>query len=412
MEGDWCQRCTTEYNAWPQVDNKCPSGLLLGCIDADSGRPLLLFGREKSGFWCHPHGNADSGDRDNVMAACREAAEETCFGLGPPRHLKTTYFDTGKASLVINSGAWLIEMGTLSGAAQMAIVARYKANLNGALWRKPRPSEVEMTELRWCDAREFLEAVKAHSSNDQGIQSPSLDSQFRRWLTRYYKILADNADFLAFCSGEGAALSEADAELLDKLLTKAKNQGSRAAVWDEILDKLSESPSLARRRRTRSYAFLHHAAYWGQVKAVQRLVSDFHVDVQLRSKDGETAAKVAAGRGHGEVEAYLSSKGHPQAQLVGTLLTVAKLHGRDACAWNEIFTHLSSSSSLVNQRNGRSYSFLHHAAYWGQLQVAQRLVNDYHADLSLKSNEGKTAADIAAENSHDKLAKFLREKAG
>lgn len=197
QKGNWCSRCVAEYKAWPPSKHTGPSGLLVGCTDADSGKALLLFGLERSGKWSHFNGNDDEGDRDNVMVACRETAEESCYALGAPRYLKTNFFDAGKVTAMFG-GAWLADMGVLSSEEQEKILQAHHANRNGTLWRNPKRCELEMTRLQWCEAHEFLTAVENCRGKDV-VSVSSLGAPFRSWTTRYYVHMSKKSVFREFC---------------------------------------------------------------------------------------------------------------------------------------------------------------------------------------------------------------------
>jgi len=284
----------------------------------------------------------------------------------------------------------------------------------------PHHCETEMAELRWCDAQEFLAALDGYGGGE-AITLPSLGAPFRRWTTKYYLGLTRSIPFRAFClqkeltglaAGDvatGGAAGDADGKLLQELLGTAKASGSQPAAWQQIFARLSRSPGIASQRAGRSFSLLHHAAFWGQSDAAARLVSDFQADVLLRSRDGETAADVAARRGHADSAEFLRSAVQA-AQQADLLLSLAKRQGAQADAWEQIFAHLSESPFLVDQRSGRSYGLLHHAAHWGQLPAARRLLNDYHANARLRTRDGLTAAEIAVNQSHPALAQYLLEQ--
>eukprot|EP00746_Dinoflagellata_sp_MGD_P002006 gnl/MRDRNA2_/MRDRNA2_103853_c0_seq1.p1 gnl/MRDRNA2_/MRDRNA2_103853_c0~~gnl/MRDRNA2_/MRDRNA2_103853_c0_seq1.p1 ORF type:complete len:481 (-),score=78.65 gnl/MRDRNA2_/MRDRNA2_103853_c0_seq1:121-1563(-) len=215
QQGSWCSRCVAEYRAWHVAKHTCPSGLLIGCTDAISGKTLLLFGLERSGKWCHFNGNNDPGDCDNVMVACRETAEETCYALGAPRYLKEIFFDAGKVTPVFG-GAWLADMGVLNTAEQDEVLRAHRSNKNGALWRQPKRCELEMTRLQWCEAREFLNAVDhlpPMCCKKGSLTIPSLGSRFRRWTIKYYVGMSKTRSFREFCLKADATTEQPESEM-------------------------------------------------------------------------------------------------------------------------------------------------------------------------------------------------------
>jgi 8-oxo-dGTP pyrophosphatase MutT (NUDIX family) len=293
---------------------------LPGCQDAESGKTRLLFGYE--GRWCHFQGKADPGDRDNVMVACREAAEETCFAIGAPRSLKVNYFDAGNAKSMFG-GAWLIDMGILDEAEQQAIVDRHHANLHGALWRKPTRCESEMSKLQWVEAEEVLAAIEAYRPGEKSISVPSLGGRFRSWTVEFYVPMAKRQWFKEYCLRKGEpqprhdgkpTASEAtmvkvsredEVKVLEKMLQAAKYKGGNDETWEAIFSHLQKAPSLVNSRNGRSYGLLHHAAYWGQQDATLRLLAELHADSTMISKDGQTPAQVARSYGENDLAALI-----------------------------------------------------------------------------------------------------------
>merc|ERR1719336_3332463 len=77
---------------WPAA------GIVFMCRSPDSGKVYILFGQEKWHHpkWCLPYGNSDPQDGgDRKWTACREAAEETCYALGPPRRIYDEFLVRG-----------------------------------------------------------------------------------------------------------------------------------------------------------------------------------------------------------------------------------------------------------------------------------------------------------------------------
>eukprot|EP00927_Polykrikos_kofoidii_P066090 TRINITY_DN61749_c0_g1_i1.p1 TRINITY_DN61749_c0_g1~~TRINITY_DN61749_c0_g1_i1.p1 ORF type:complete len:382 (-),score=47.40 TRINITY_DN61749_c0_g1_i1:78-1223(-) len=198
--GRWCLRCFAEYGEWPP-GSVLPAGVVPSCIASEIGKPMLLFGRDESGQWCHPQGNDDTTDRNSVMVACRQGGEKTCYALGAPREIKTTYFDTGQFYQPGKWVAYVLKMGTLDVATREAIVQRHRWNLLGAFGRPPRACEAGFSELRWCDAFDVYKAIDEHCGAN-GIRVPSFGDgfRFRRWCTEYYRMMAGDRQFHAFCN--------------------------------------------------------------------------------------------------------------------------------------------------------------------------------------------------------------------
>jgi len=94
-------------------------------------------------------------------------------------------------------------------------------------------------------------------------------------------------------------------------------------------------------------------------------------------------------------------------RLLQELLDSAKLQGGSADVWDGIRTRLSQSPTLVNRRGGRTFNLLHHAAFWGQLDVVKWLVQDFHAGSHVRTKDGKLPVQVAAKQKH---GKDLQEK--
>jgi len=265
------------------------------------------------------------------MVSCREAAEESCYALGAPRSLRVNFFDAGKVTTMFG-GAWLADMGVLSTAEQEKIIQAHHANRTGALWRQPKRCELEMTRLQWCEAREFLIAVESCGIG-KGITVPSLGSRFRNWTTEYYVRMSKKDAFRKFCltaapstdqhshssNAGNCSFNEVEQKKSaqdephihsnwSKVLNLAKFGGQKDAVWERIFTILHDMPERVDRRRGRNFSLLHHAAYWGNLKAAQTLVHEFKADTSMHSKDGQTPSQVAFDCNHAPVGKFLSQQ--------------------------------------------------------------------------------------------------------
>mmetsp|Transcript_39159 Transcript_39159/g.92137 ORF Transcript_39159/g.92137 Transcript_39159/m.92137 type:complete len:743 (+) Transcript_39159:99-2327(+) len=98
-------------------------------------------------------------------------------------------------------------------------------------------------------------------------------------------------------------VSEEDEQLAHKLLDQARDDGMKAAQWEEIFKTLREHPGALQRPSVRKYALLHQAAYWGKKDVVKALVEEFGADLQEKSADGyeHEAADIAEAEGHNDL---------------------------------------------------------------------------------------------------------------
>lgn len=202
----WCKRCVAAYTQWPSSRNKARgAGLFYACKAAETGEAMLLFGQEDSGEWSHMTGAADHADKDNMMIALREGAEEVCYAFGAPQAIKANYFDTGMAYQLTRNN-WLVNLGVLDAAGREAPLKLHKENLNGAFGRPPTPCEREIQELRWCTAKEFEKAVTS-SQDDDPVVMPTLGSPCRRCLKHCFREFLKCPTFRAFCGLDRSAMN-------------------------------------------------------------------------------------------------------------------------------------------------------------------------------------------------------------
>ena len=201
----WCTRCVHEYHSMPK-SGKCPAGVIFACIEAETGRRLLLFGLERNQQWCHFQGNADKADRNLWMVACREGAEESCYALGSAREMYVNYFAVkGKVFEPGRWGAFIVDLGRLTTTEREAVVARHKSNLAGAFGRAPTKCESEMIVMAWCDATAFVAAVEKATDKSKFFV-PALDAgrhRFRSWALPYFKQMVVDPQFRVWLASPG-----------------------------------------------------------------------------------------------------------------------------------------------------------------------------------------------------------------
>ncbi len=123
---------------------------------------------------------------------------------------------------------------------------------------------------------------------------------------------------------------------------------------------------------------LHSAAWFGHVE-VSRLLLQYKVDNNPQDSDGETPLHLASSLGYVDVVLLLLEHG-------------ADVNARD----NSRNTPLHSAS------NGRGVSE-------GRLLEVACLLVDHGANLNAEDDEGKTAFQVASENGHHDIAKFLSD---
>mmetsp|Transcript_89184 Transcript_89184/g.158048 ORF Transcript_89184/g.158048 Transcript_89184/m.158048 type:complete len:238 (+) Transcript_89184:45-758(+) len=211
--GSWCTRCAAEYIDWPLQKRTYPAGVIPYCTAEETGTSMLLFGRGR-GHWCHPCGKNEDYDADAIMVACRQGAETTGHALGTPKQLREL-FEAGKVFQPGRWGAYALDLGVLSAQERQTILDKHKKHLSEGLGQAVRPCEAEMSELRWFEAAQILDAIDGHTK-DGAITMGQVS--FRRWCTAFYKLMSKDQRFRQLCLKHPVALSPLsadDAELVE-----------------------------------------------------------------------------------------------------------------------------------------------------------------------------------------------------
>lgn len=82
-------------------------------------------------------------------------------------------------------------------------------------------------------------------------------------------------------------------------------------------------------------------------------------------------------------------------------------HAKDA-EFEKVFKVLDKYPPYVNEKpEERMYCSLHQACYHGDLAVVKKLVEKYNADVFLPTKDGKSPLEVAKENEHNEVAKYL-----
>lgn len=145
----------------------------------------------------------------------------------------------------------------------------------------------------------------------------------------------------------------------------------------EIVTHLIQSEADPNLKDEKSRQSLHHASEHGHLDIVKKLLeSNAHID--HADDRGQTPLIIASEQGNVEIVGEL-------------LLKSAKLDKQDK-EGNTALMKIFGSHLTVDQ----------------QLAVAKRLV-DYGANLHLKNDDGKTALEIAVEQSDPEIIEYLKE---
>jgi ankyrin repeat protein len=154
---------------------------------------------------------------------------------------------------------------------------------------------------------------------------------------------------------------------------------------------------------------LHEAAAAGQLERVRQIVDKDPSVAKSYSPDGFPVFALAAVFGHRAVAEYLYSQG-ADANAVATNGTgYTALTGAVASGHIALTAWLLSIGADANHRYSAGYSPLLTAAADGHLEIVKMLLA-HGADLHAKSNDGKTALNLAEERKNPHVAEFLRSR--
>eukprot|EP00930_Biecheleria_cincta_P081729 TRINITY_DN7100_c0_g1_i1.p1 TRINITY_DN7100_c0_g1~~TRINITY_DN7100_c0_g1_i1.p1 ORF type:complete len:517 (-),score=86.02 TRINITY_DN7100_c0_g1_i1:132-1682(-) len=216
-------------------------------------------------------------------------------------------------------------------------------------------------------------------------------------------------------------MSEATAH---DLLNIARDNGKDDASWTKIFHVLQSEPGAVKKPAVRKFGLIHQAAYWGNSTACRILIDQFGADPQepCEGDDGQLtdAAGVARSRGHSQLAEQLRSgavlESPPAISEVSTLdavahalLDKAKFQGKEAGTWQDICTELVKTPGAMIKPSQRVFSLLHQAAFWGNRDACEMMVNKFGADPGEQSLEGTDAASIASSRGFSELSAWLEK---
>lgn len=179
-----------------------------------------------------------------------------------------------------------------------------------------------------------------------------------------------------------------------------------------ILDAVyrSQRDVLARLLAERPSLDIFEAAAVGDVARVRELIDADPTLVNAYAADGFHPLGLAAFFRHADVVRLLIARGADVAAPARSRLAVTALHSAvatDAAPVDmDIVRALLDAGAPVNVPHLGGGTPLHTAAFTGNAEVA-RLLLERGGDASLRTDDGKTAADIARERGHADLAREL-----
>jgi ankyrin repeat protein len=161
--------------------------------------------------------------------------------------------------------------------------------------------------------------------------------------------------------------------------------------------------------KARGSLSLHEAALAGDAARVAALAKAAPWSIDALSPDGWTALHLAAFLGQGAVIAALLEQGAAACVFSRAIEQNLPIHAAAAGRRIDkaIYTKLVSATGDPNILQKQGYTALMIAAGNGFADAVDVLLAA-GADKSLKTPEGKTAADFAHERGHEELAKRLR----
>jgi ankyrin repeat protein len=194
---------------------------------------------------------------------------------------------------------------------------------------------------------------------------------------------------------------------------------------------LAEHPELAAARDADGVSAMLHARYRDNLAAVETLLTAnppidvfdaaslgrtgrlrdlLAADAELKSSfsaDGFTPLHLAAFFGQADTARVLIHAGAPLGAVSRNDLEVQPLNSAAAARRGEVARLLIEAGADVNATQRHGYTPLHAAAENGDIELIDLLL-DRGARIDARTDDGRTAADIAEKANHPMLAKRLR----
>lgn len=204
--------------------------------------------------------------------------------------------------------------------------------------------------------------------------------------------------------------SDADAaiEALDQDASQAtatNEQGVSALMWALYHRQQRVADAVAARRAEAGAPLdLHEAAAMGDLERVRELLGSS--DLTAVSTDGFTPLHFAAFFGREDTVPLLIEAGAPVAVAAKNPSGVHPLHSAAAIASVPICRMLVEAGAEVDAQQHGGYTALMSAAMHGNEALVDLLL-EHGASKGIRSDDGKTAGDMARDGGHEELANRL-----
>ena len=153
---------------------------------------------------------------------------------------------------------------------------------------------------------------------------------------------------------------------------------------------------------------IFEAAATGKINNILRLLARDPQLVNAYAEDGFQALGLAAYFGHFDSAEYLVKAGAPVNSPSRNDLKATPLQSAAAARHTKIVEMLLKYRANPNVQEQGGYTALHAAAQNGDLETIRALLYG-GADLTLRSDDGKTPLDLALKAGHSEAAKLLQE---
>ncbi|MDN5214284.1 ankyrin repeat domain-containing protein [Fulvivirgaceae bacterium BMA12] len=160
--------------------------------------------------------------------------------------------------------------------------------------------------------------------------------------------------------------------------------------------------------RYREHLTVFEAAACGHVKSLKEAVNKDPAVLNAHAEDGFTPLGLACFFGNEEICSFLIEAGADVNLAANNSFKVRPLHSAVATKNIKIARLLLNQGAAVNASQMAGITPLHSAAHNGQMPMVELLLA-HNADRSLKTNEGKSPADLALEGGFDNISKYIED---